>query len=168
MRVLPFSEKTVKHIPTKAENITRIISNWYMAWNVIYIWKILIVCSVPLLFKGMEGPITAKIRAVVCGGLERDWMNKQRWTGEHLRKWGDYSVWAFKGNLLVAFKLMLTLAVQLSWACARRSFSDEEKVPTLSFSDRSRSVHLSRCDTNLTNRDDRKSDTLRPIWESSN
>lgn len=126
------------------------------------------VCSVPLLFQGMEGPITAKIGAVVCGGLEWDWVNEQRWTGEHLRKWGDYSVWAFKGNLLVAFKLMLTLAVQLSWACARRSFSDEEKLPTLSFSDRSRSVDLSRCETNLTNREDRKSDTLRPIRESSN
>lgn len=131
-----------------------------------HIWNIFMVFRVPLLFKRVEGPITAKIGAVICGGLEGYWMNEQGWTGEHLRKWGHGSAWAFKGYLLVAFKLMLTLAVQLSWACARRSLRDEEKVPTLSFSDRSRRVHLSRCDTSLMNREDRKSGTLKPMWSS--
>lgn len=157
MRVLPFSDQSVKHIPTtKAE--TNNMSHIYQGnktdkWpETSHIWNIFMVISVPLLFKCVEAPIADKIGPIICGGLEWYWMNEQGWTGELLRKWGHYSAWAFKGYLLVAFKLMLTLAVQLSWACARRSLRDGEKVATLSFSDRSRRVHLSRCDTNLTNR----------------
>lgn len=163
MRVLPFSDQPVKHIPTtepEKKNMNHIYpgNKTDKSSKTSHIW------NTPLLFKCVEGPIAAKIGAVICGGLEWYWMYEQGWTGEHLRKCGHGSAWAFKGYLLVALKLMLTLAVQLSWACARRSLRDEEKVPTLSFSDRSRRVHLSRCDTSLTNREDRKSGALNPIW----
>lgn len=104
-------------------------------------------------------------RLSVAGWKGTEWTNK----GGLGSTWGREDMVQhelLKGYLLVEFKLMLTLAVQLSWACAKRSLRDEEKVPTLSFSDRRRRVHLSRCDTSLMNREDRKSGTLNPIWSS--